>query len=89
MAASGAICPVTFRLAFTVHRWFSQLRVDGTWGQGSPAGPVRVREGLGEHHSAALDYQSVLNAGPGDEVGFEGGKGSGRERHAILDRLGF
>lgn len=77
----------------TVHFWFLRWRTDGTWDQilDTLRGQVRVREGRAEHPSGAvLDSQSVPNAGPGDEVGYDGGKAvRGRKRHVLVDLLGL
>jgi hypothetical protein len=51
---------------------------------------VRNRHGRADEPSAAiLDSQSVSNAGPGDQVGYDAGKGiRGRKRPVLVDSLG-
>jgi transposase len=60
-----------------VHAWFSRWRTDGTWDRvlDSLRAQVRNRHGRADQPTAAiLDSQSVPNAGPADQVGYDAGK---------------
>lgn len=77
----------------TVHDWFTKWRHDGTWDRVLIDLRGRTRNQAG-HDTAAgaavLDAQSVPNAGPANEVGYDAGKKiRGRKRHVIVDSLGL
>lgn len=77
----------------TVHAWFSRWRADGTWDQvlDTLRAKVRNRHGRADEPTAGiLDSQSVPNAGPADQVGYDAGKAiRGRKRHVLVDCLGL
>jgi transposase len=70
-------------------RW----RTDGTWDQVLDTLRAKVRNHHGradEPTAATLHSQSVPNAGPADQVGYDAGKGiRGRKRHVLVDCLGL
>ena len=77
----------------TVHEWFVRWRDDGTWDciHQNLANQTRSREGKAPGPSAAvLDAQSVPNAGPAEQIGYDAGKKiRGRKRHILVDSLGI
>ena len=77
----------------TVHEWFVRWRDDGTWDciHQNLANQTRNRQGRPPGPSAAvLDAQSVPNAGPAEEIGYDAGnKIRGRKRHLLVDSLGI
>ena len=85
--------PNEFPPRSTVHEWFVRWREDRTWDRvhDKLRGTARAREGHDPAPGAAvLDAQSVPNAGPADEVGYDAGKKiRGRKRHVLVDSLGL
>ena len=85
--------PHDFPPRSTVHEWFVTWRNDGTWDTIVEVLRARART-LDGHDTAAgagvLDSQSVPNAGPADEIGYDAGKRiRGRKRHVLVDSLGL
>jgi len=77
----------------TVHEWFVTWRNDRTWDavHGRLADLARAQSGHDPGPGAAvLDAQSVPNAGPAEQIGYDAGKKiRGRKRHVIVDSLGL
>ena len=77
----------------TVHEWFVRWREDRTWDRVHTALAAAARAQSGHDPgpgAAVLDAQSVPNAGPADEVGYDAGKKiRGRKRHVLVDSLGL
>ena len=85
--------PNEFPPRSTVHEWFAKWRVDGTWDRVHDTIRDKARSHSGHDAApgaAVLDAQSVPNAGPADEIGYDAGKKiRGRKRHVIVDSLGL
>lgn len=77
----------------TVHHYFRQWRLDGTWARLNTAlrERVRVRQGRQAQPSGCIvDSQSVKTTGVGGERGYDGAKKlSGRKRHLLVDTTGL
>jgi len=92
-AASGVTCLMTRRLA---PRSMTGSPAGGQMAPGTrPSTSCGPRFGYGRDapripSGAVLDSQSVPNAGPANEVGYDAGKGvRGRKRHVLVDLLGL
>lgn len=85
--------PNEFPPRSTVHEWFVRWRDDRTWDHihAVLATAARAQSGHDPGPGAAIiDAQSVPNAGPADEVGYDAGKKiRGRKRHVLVDSLGL
>ena len=85
--------PNEFPPRSTVHDWFARWRRDGTWDRVHSLLHDKARAHAGHDPgpgAAVLDAQSVPNAGPADEVGYDAGKKiRGRKRHILVDSLGL
>ena len=85
--------PKEFPPRSTVHEWFARWRSDGTWDRVHALLRDKTRAQAGHDPApgaAVLDAQSVPNAGPADEIGYDAGKKiRGRKRHLLVDSLGL
>jgi transposase len=85
--------PNEFPPRSTVHDWFARWRHDGTWERVHARLADRARAQSGHDPgpgAAVLDAQSVPNAGPAEQIGYDAGKKiRGRKRHVIVDSLGL
>ena len=85
--------PSEFPPRSTVHECFTRWRDDGTWDAVHQRLQDLARAQSGHDPgpgAAVLDAQSVPNAGPAEEVGYDAGKKiRGRKRHIIVDSLGL
>jgi len=77
----------------TVHAWFVRWRNDGTWDRALSMLTSKARNQSGHDDTpgaGVLDSQSVPNAGPAEEIGYDAGKKiRGRKRHVLVDSLGL
>ncbi len=85
--------PNEFPPRSTVHEWFVTWRQDRTWDRVHVrlANLARAQSGHDPGPGAAvLDAQSVPNAGPAEQIGYDAGKKiRGRKRHIVVDSLGL
>ena len=85
--------PNEFPPRSTVHEWFVTWRESGTWDRvhDKLRGKARAQSGHDLAPGAAvLDAQSVPNAGPAEQIGYDAGKKiRGRKRHVLVDSLGL
>ena len=83
--------PRCFPPCSTVHHYFRQWRLDGTWERMHTALRERVRQGRDAQPSAAvLDSQSVKTTSVGGVRGYDGAKTlSSRKRHLLVDTVGL
>jgi len=85
--------PNEFPPRSTVHDQFVKWRTDGTWDavHAQLHDAARTQSGRDPGPGAAvLDAQSVPNAGPAEEIGYDAGKKiRGRKRHVLVDSLGL
>jgi len=85
--------PNEFPPRSTVHEWFVRWRDDGTWDRIHTRLHTKARAHSGHDPgpgAAVLDAQSVPNAGPAEEIGYDAGKKiRGRKRHVLVDSLGL
>lgn len=81
--------PHCFPPKSTVYEYYSQWRDEGTWDDMLRIlrEAVRVNAGRKATATAAIvDSQTVKNAGPAEDVGYDGGKKiKGRKRHIAVD----
>ena len=77
----------------TVHSYYRQWRLDGTWARILDVLRTRLRHADGRHKSpsaAIVDSQSVPTAEGGEARGFDMGKRvAGRKRHIVVDTMGL
>ncbi len=77
----------------TVHFYYRQWRLDGTWARINDVLRTRLRHAAGRKKSpsaAIVDSQSVHTAEGGDARGFDMGKRvAGRKRHIVVDTMGL
>ncbi|MCP3670541.1 MAG: IS5 family transposase [Gammaproteobacteria bacterium] len=85
--------PKEFPPKSTVYEYYSQWRDDGSLEDMTRIlrEKVRVNAGRNDQPSAAIvDSQTVKNAGPAEDTGYDGGKKTkGRKRHIAVDILGL
>jgi putative transposase len=77
----------------TVHYFYRQWRLDGTWEKVLAALRTRVRHADGRKKSpsaAIVDSQSIKTSEGGEQKGYDAGKRvAGRKRHILVDTLGL
>lgn len=85
--------PNEFPPRSTVHEWFVRWREDRTWDRIHERLHTKARAQSGHDPgpgAAVLDAQSVPNAGPAEQIGYDAGKKiRGRKRHVLVDSLGL
>ncbi len=87
------LLPKCFPPKSTVYEYYSQWRDDGSLDDIIRILREMVRKDAGRNDkpsAAIIDSQTVKNAGPAEETGYDGGKKiKGRKRHIAVDILGM